>query len=398
MGFLNNLRNLILIGLVALILLGIGYKYLEYSTLKSISDQLSSTERQEISLVEEQSKLSEKGYELFSKILLDEKSSNEEKLKQFKELEGLISQILNNEENYIKTIETNGEKYKKLSSRSKFLLGKRGSIAKQLLEDQESFYDNEINITKDSYTGDIMFAQIITIFKDNLVLTDYDAKATKSGETYYSENFADIASLEKYNRGDFRFKEDEQIKNLYPYGYETLHKYKDYFASYYAVVKDFVAGDLESAGYKYSRIQETATSLNIDWDKLLSEGDERRKERAKNTILAVSGKVKLIKDFKENNLGTYPGLSSISKWKEDLVLCQLYSYKTGFYNLITSKYPDASNFEELIVQLSQVSPKTDEVDRKFDKSVVKFTNNDKEITFECTDKEDQRVFVFKTSK
>ncbi|KKR87473.1 MAG: hypothetical protein UU34_C0004G0014 [Candidatus Curtissbacteria bacterium GW2011_GWA1_41_11] len=398
MKLFSDIRNIILIGLIALILFGVCYKYLEYTSLRSISDLLASTERQEIGLIEEHGKLSEKAYELFSKILTDEKTSNEEKLKLFVELEGLASQTLNNEENYIKTLESNKQKYEKLSFRTNLLVGKRGSIAKQLLDNQNRYYDNELNSAKDSYVADTMFSQLITIFKDNIALTDYDERAQKTGNDYYAENFIDIASLEKYGRSDFKFKEEDQIKKLYPYGYESLKKYKDYFGSYYAVVKDFVAGDLESAGYKYSRIQETAANLNIDFDKFIEEGDDRKKDLAKNTIETVTNKVNAINTFQEEDLGSYPALPKISKWKEDLVLCQLYAYKSQFYNLITGKYPEATNFDELLIQLSQVAPKTDDVDRKFDKSVIKFTNNDKEITFECTDKEDSKTFVFKTPK
>ena len=123
-----------------------------------------------------------------------------------------------------------------------------------------------------------------------------------------------------------------------------------------------------------------------------------KKDLAKNTIETVTNKVNAINTFQEEDLGSYPALPKISKWKEDLVLCQLYAYKSQFYNLITGKYPEATNFDELLIKLSQVAPKTDDVDRKFDKSVIKFTNNDKEITFECTDKEDSKTFVFKTPK
>lgn len=392
----NTLRNIVLFLLVVTIFFGIGYKYLEYSILKSLNDLNRRTEREEIALIEEQDKVSEKALDIFDAI--GDKVTFEDKIKQYRELEGATKQLINNQENYINTLQGNRGKYSRLEFKSNLLVGRRGSFAKELLENQKIYYQNEIKSAEDNNVSETMFLSLIIILKDFLIMQDYDQKSQKSPETLYSQYFRDIAALEKYTRSDFKYDKEEKIKSFYPYGYESLNKYKDFFGSYYSVVKDFVAGDFESANYKYSRIQETAANLSVDFDKLGREGDDRQEERAKNIIPAVVNKTSLIKEFKENNLGIYPFFTKIEGWKEDLVLCQLYVYKTGFYYLITSQFPKSTNFEDLVVELSEVSPKTSSVDNKFDKNTIRITNDDKLIKFECTDKEDGRVFTFESKK
>ena len=397
MGIFSSLRNIVLFLLSILILIGIGYKYFEWQTLKSISSIQVSVDKEELGLAEEESKLGNKAYDSFGK-LLEPEASTEAQLKQFDELNGLVNQSLNNQENYIKTLENNRKKYDELRTRSNFLFGKKGKFTKQIISSQKEYYDTEIEIANEDLVSSTLLKNLLMVWKDRVVMDEYDLAATKDIETVYSRNFSDIATLEKYTRSDFKFQESDKIKELYPYGYDSLNKFKDYMASYYSVIKDYIGGDLESAGYKYSRLQETEINLNIDFDKLFDEGNERRKERGKKIISSTTEKVRLIKEFKENNLGSYPLLAPIGYWKEDLILCGVYEYKIGYYNLITNKYPDANNFDNLLVQLSEVSPKTDSVDNKFDKSIVKYSNSDKEIKFECTDKEDGKSFSFTTEK
>src|SRR3990167_6393617 len=117
MGIFSSLRNIVLFLLSILILIGIGYKYFEWQTLKSISSIQVSVDKEELGLAEEESKLGNKAYDSFGK-LLEPEASTEAQLKQFDELNGLVNQSLNNQENYIKTLENNRKKYDELRTRS----------------------------------------------------------------------------------------------------------------------------------------------------------------------------------------------------------------------------------------------------------------------------------------
>lgn len=398
MGKTGSLRNIILFFLVVIILLGIGYKYLEYSTIKSISDIQVKADREEISLADQQDKLSNKAYDSFVKLFTEEEASLEANLKQFDDLNGLVNQSLNNENNYLKTLETNKNQYQNLETQSKILFGKKGEFVKRFLSHQGTYYDTEIENVRTSLVDDNLFLNLFAVWKDRALMDDYDGKAQKNPETYYSNNFTDIATLEKYTRSDFKFKDEDKIKEFYPYGYDSLNKFKEYMASYYSVIKDYVGGDEESASFKYSRLQETAINLNIDFEKLFFEGKDKSDERSNKIIAAVTEKSKLIKDFKDGNLGKYPLLPTVQKWKEDLLMCQMYAYKTNYYQSITNKYPDATNFDTLLTQLAEVAPKTDAVDSRFDKSTIKYSSSDKKIKFECLDKEDGKTYTFVINK
>ena len=73
-------------------------------------------------------------------------------------------------------------------------------------------------------------------------------------------------------------------------------------------------------------------------------------------------------------------------WSEDLVLCQMYNYKSSYYYDVTSSYPTSKTVSDLIKELSTISPKTTNIDDKFDKSVMTFKNSDKRLDFTCKDK------------
>jgi len=288
----------------------------------------------------------------------------------------------------------------KLEKSSKFLLGKRGSFAKDLIKNQISYYQKEIENAEEGVAGNELFVNIYKILKDFNILLTYDVKGT-ANQKNYSANFSDVAILEKYTREDFKFTDEDNIKTFFTYGYEVLNKYKNYFSSYYEMTKDFVSGDEESASYKYATFQKDSIELNIDFDKITDEGAEKQINRSKAIIGITLNKISNIKRFKNDNLGYFPFLKKIESWKEDLVLCQLYSYKASLFQNITKKTIKFSNIDELFNELSQVSPKSDELDKVFNREVLTIKGleeKEKYITFECKDEATGIVYPFDVTK
>lgn len=394
-----NLRTFLIIFLFLLFLLGIGYKIVEWNTLKKLSKLNSRTIPQELAIVEKSNKESEEALDLIVELFSDENLDLEEQLLLFDEIDGKANFAISHSKEYLSTLETNKKEYAKLKPVSKLLIiGKRGKFLRKYLENQISYYDKEIEGAKESVVGDYLFKNMFSVMKDKAVMIDFDEKASVAPTTNYSKYFSDVASLEKYTRGDFKFPEEDRIKELYPYGYEMLTNNREYMKAYYSVVKDFVAENYESAAYKYSRIEETYLELNVDFDRLLSEGEERGNERTKKIIEYVVAKNKAIKDFENQNLGVYPLLPEISGWKDDLELCQLYGYKAGYYYGVLKKYPEAEDFESLVTELAQLAPSSSSIDSEFDKEVIGFINTDEVMQFDCTDKEADRTYTFTTTK
>ena len=299
----------------------------------------------------------------------DSKLTEDEQLKQFDEIIGKSQLYTDISKNYLNLLKENLSYYKKLEVSSNFLFGERGTFVKDLIKTQINYYQKEIEGTEEGVASNELFVNIYKVLKDFNILVTYDTKGT-TNQKNYSDNFRDLAVLEKYTREDYKFTDEDKIRELLPYGYETLNKYKNYFSSYYEMTKDFVAGDKESAYYKYATFQKDSIELNIDFDKLTNEGEERQINRSKDIISFTLNKVSDIKYFKEEKLGDFPFLKKIEGWKEDLVLCQLYSFKASLYQKIVKKTIKFSNIDELFNELSQVSPKSDDLDKVFNREIL----------------------------
>lgn len=391
--------KIVLLSLLFLsLLLGIGYKFFEWDTINKLSKLNSETVPEELLIVEKSNKNSGEVVDLFVDLFSEENKSLGKQLDLYEKLDGKSNLAIDYSEEYLDTLEKNRKKFKKIEFASNLLIGKRRELARQFLINQIKYYDEEIEVAKEGVISDYLAKNMFSIMKDKTTMMDFEEIASAAPETNYSYYFADIASLEKYTRSDYKLPKEDEIKNLYPYGHEMLINNKDYMEAYYSVVKDYVGGDYESAAYKFSRIEETYLELNIDFDRLFSEGEERKNKRAKKIIEYVVAKNKAIKEFERSNLGVYPSLPKINGWKDNLELCQLYSYKAALYNNILKKYPDAEDFEGLVEELAQLSPSTTSVDSDFDKETINFTNTDEVIQFECTDREADKTYTFVTKK
>ena len=178
-----------------------------------------------------------------------------------------------------------------------------------------------------------------------------------------------------------------------------LKKYRDFFSTYYAIAEDYAKEDFDSASYKYTRLQQDALSMNDAGEDVFEQYEERDNEGTKKIISTVAKQTELIKDFYKNNLHRYPLLTEVSAFDEDLVLCQLYTYKSfSLYENIMGEYPSAMNFDDLLIELSSVAPRTDKLDKLFNKQQVDYYQNNKEISFRCKSKVTDKKFTFTALK
>lgn len=391
------IRIFLLVLVIVLVLSSVGYKYHEWNTINGLSNLYNSSWKQEFKTVESGNKKSD-DFLKFSDEVFGEKYTNDNFFKQYSELKGKLNLSIENQEEYIRLLNQNKDKYKAMKSASTILVGSQGDFAKKLINFQIEYLDNEIENANRYLANLYLQVGLFDVFHDKGITENYDAAIT-ANKNNLIKNFSDISSIQSYTTSDFKFSHEEDIKKYFPDGYSALKKYKDYLSTYYLVVQDIVNGDLDSASYKYTDISNNVASLTLNYNGLFSTGDDQRISRDKDIVSAVSNGAELIKQFKKNNLGKYPLLKEIKTWKEDLVLCEMYNFKSGtIYKSVTSKYPSSKNFDDLLNELSSVNPKTDFVDKDFDKSVVNFINDDKKIEFQCKDKIDGDTLTFSFKK
>lgn len=390
-----HLRNLILIFFVLIFVVGIGYKYMEWGFFNKLSSLQATTTTQELAINE---KLNNLGLKVISNVkdLTSETATDGARLKIYGDLDGQLNLVLDNTNNYLTVIKNNAEQYKSLTPLSNLIIGKRGSLARRILSSQNGYYENEINGTNKTIVEDYLLKNIFGVSMDKTIMTIFDKKASVDPKTLYSKYFSELASLEKYTRGDFKYPDEDAIKAQNPYGFETLENNKDYMSAYYLAVTDFVAGDYESANYKYSKLKSQYLKLNVDMAKLFSENKTIKQDIQKRIVEFTVTKDSAIKEYKIGNMGKYPFLPSVGGWKEDLEMCQLYLYKGSLLSNITSKPIISKNFNEYLNELTQLSPSTTYIDDKVDKGIIKYTNSDNKLTFQCLDRQTNKKYTFTT--
>lgn len=393
-----KIRYILIVLLFFLLLASFAYKYFEWVTLRNLVANYNAKVVQELTLVEQNDKTNDEVADLYTETITNEQLSDEEYLQKLGELQGKTRLVINGDEHYIQILTKNKEFYENLLSKTKFLLGKRGNFIKVFLYNQIKYYENELEAANRGLISDYLSLDIFTVMRDRAIMTNYQNKVSDNPERDIPYYYSEIAVLEKYTKSDFAFEKAGDVRKLYPYGYEALNRNRDYMGSYYSIIKDFVAGDYDSATYKLSRLNEAELNLNIDFERLFDEGKNENIELAKKIFEADTAKMLEIKRFKEMSLGIYPLLEEVKGWKEDLEMCQLYNYKFSLINAISGSYPKASSVDELILEMSRVAPKSNEIDKSFNKDTIQFSNTDEEAKFVCKDIEENREFIFLIKK
>lgn len=384
---LIKIRNLLLVFFVFIILLFIGYKYFEWNTFKDIANSYNTSWLKELSLTSEGGIPSKDYNDELANNKNFKQSDRSAFLKGLDEINAKLNIVVNVLEGYSDQLEQDRKIFAKLKNKTNFLFGERGNIAKKIVDDQLAYYDLEQKGNKISLANYYGVNVLFNIWRDSITLTNFlDKIGSSTDASFIGKYFSELAPLEKYTSSNFKFEHEDEIKQYYPDFGNKINSYKKYFASYYTAEKDFSVGNTETAQLELQTTTDNWAKISIDYSSLGNEQNPTLKEATKEILRLVSDQSMTIKNYKLKKLYKYPLLPSIDVWKEDLVLCQMYDYKTYYYYSVTSKYPTAKTVDGLIKELSKISPKTDNVDGIFDKSAMKFINSDKKLDFTCIDK------------
>lgn len=390
----DNRQSPLILGIFILLLLLIIYKWFEYSSLKKLINTYDNVIKRELTLT---SDINKQEKDAFAKVLDFYKSGSEEAEMQSTAYEALTPSFdlyRSLETEYSKLIKDNSDKYERLSLAFKFLIGPKVTKAKQIIKDQSNYYKSEIKGNENVLIESAYFKNLFMIINDMYRINDFDAKAQNKEET--KKKFYLLASIEKYTRNDFKFFDEENIKNYAPNEYQGLVRYKRYFATYYELIRLVVKDQENSQAVAdlSNKLRQDSSNINIDFQGLFEDKKDSKLEETKKTISIVSDQLKNIYELNEDKSLTYPFVKPLTFTKHYLWHCQLYDFKTGFYNAYKKKYPSAKNVDELLNDLNTLNPKTTDIDKRFDKNVLKLENDEKELRFTCIDKENRDEYVF----
>lgn len=373
----------------------VGYKYFEFKTLSSLVNLHSESLTKEISTLDKY----EKDTVDFDKDIMfalgvsgapDTKNKNASKTgtKSQSELsENGISAVNIEKEKinqYKKILQENQESYERLKERTRFLIGARSKFSTGLINDQLEYYRMDNRTVSDNLIGLDIISNLLKIYEDWSAINSFTT-ATGNVNKNYPKHFKLIASLEKYTRSEHRFVGEDQIKEKNPRGYEMLNRNREYFNIYYLVVKDYVEGDYESGNYKLTKLNSITANFNFDFKEIFSENDDSTKENSKAIARNMLERVRLIKDFERSDLGRYPLVGRVGKWKSDLLLCDSYAFRAGIYKEIANKYITAKNHEDLLKEFSKAGIQVEDVDKQFDSTRLEISEDKDKIVFTCID-------------
>lgn len=378
----------------------VAYKYFEWSSFKQISSLANTSDVQELKFVERASKLNNDVSEpLLAYFETSDKLKISEGQEQVSDLKLLVSKIQNNDEEYLAILKTNRENYQRLAWRGKFLVGKQRTYYNEIADIQTRYYDKEIESAKMALASDYLGINFFQTLEDNYSSGQF-VETVGDDTDLVSGNLWTLSALSKYLDSNYKFPHFDEIVQYFPYAEQAFTKHREYYGTYYAVMKDYASGNLESASYKYTKLQEMEGSRHVDYDRLFSENDENSKLLKKEIFTLLVSKITKLRDYSSSNLGTYPVLDKISFTTIDLDQCQMYVYKDGLIYSISEKYVSESiqTVDDYLSYLNETPPQTDNINASFDRSAMQIENTKEKLTIKCTSKSDDLKLTFETLK
>ncbi len=378
----------------------VGYKYFEWSSFKMLSNLVNETDIQELKFSDRSSKLNNELsvplVEYFSSLEKIKISEGKEKVVELKQL---LSKVQNNDEEYKSLISNNLDRYRDLSWRSKFLLGDQGEYYSNILNTQVKYYEKEIESSSMTLATDYLGMGFFQTLEDNYYSGEF-TESVGNNTKLIAGNLYTLSGLSKYNDSGYKFPHFDEIVKYFPYAEQAFSKHREYYGTLYAVMKDYASGNLESAGYKYTKLQEMEGSRHIDYDRLFSENDENSKILRKEVFALMVDKYTNLRDYNSSKMSTYPILGQISFDTIQLGQCQAYTYKDGLVYSITKKYVSESvqSVDEYLTYLNETPPQTDNLDASFDRSSMQIENTKDKLTIKCNSKSNDLSLTFETIK
>lgn len=392
---LFTVRNIIIGAVILFFAAAVGYKYYEWSTLQSLSSLYNQTWTQEFSLVQNENKSAQPYLKVYNKIF-GKDAQSDALVNNYNELNGNLQVIISNQEDYATLLKNDNSAYSNINTW--FLFGKKGNFAKKIISDQKQYYQYEINDANIAHARYWLTYNLFAVIKDRTISTQFLMDTESDPNSLITQYWSNLSSLQKYTDSNYKFEHEDEIKKYYPNAYNLLKQYQSYFADFYNTMQNGETGDTTSLTYEIPALTERFSTLNFNISDIYNETQDQQNNNAKNIINVVSDESNNINNFETEKLSQYPFLPSIGIWKDNLVLCQMYDFKAGLYDNLTTQYVSASTPSALLSELSTVPPNTQPVDKHFDTSVMKIINNNKQIIFACTDKLSNTTYQFVTNK
>ena len=139
---LLNLRNIIIFAAILFCVVGIVYKYYEWSTIEQLASLYNQTWTQEFNLVQDENKNSQPYIQLDNKVFINNPKSGDSLINSYNELTGELQIIITDQEEYQSLIQQDKNAYANINTW--FLIGKRGDFAKNIVLDQKNYYKYEM--------------------------------------------------------------------------------------------------------------------------------------------------------------------------------------------------------------------------------------------------------------
>ncbi len=391
-----QIKHIVFAAFAIIMALTIGYKYYEWSVMNSLMSQYNSSLHEELS----QSETINKHTNEFQ-LLVTTQSNKEAKTTQASQsaqIDTILSKtklLIDLDTEYQRTTQINKKTFQELQGKAAFLFGAKKQFFTEVATAQVTYYDQELLRVKREFAVLHFMYDLFAVAKDGMAMQDFTAE-TNGVESTYAENLQLISSLKKYTEENYTFPNADEIRTYYPKAMTGLEKYKAFYGTYYEIVEDVVKGDQESADYKKAKLQEDALAIDVDYKYLIGDELDKEKEYSKQALTGLVKEIRAIKAFEKNKSVNYPLLPSVATYDEDLVLCETYIYKAAnVYHDVMNEYPNAQNTTDLIAQLHDLSPRTDELDKQFASKVLTIQNKEKEMVFTCNNQTTKYTFITK---
>ena len=391
-------KDIYLFVVVSLLFLLFIYKWLEYSSLKYLVNVYDSSVTQELAIT---SDINRQFNDAYVKIKDFYASASQEASIQFEAYENLAPAVdlyRSGESEYSNLLTENSRKFSNLNTILKFFFGSKVSKAKNIVTDHLEYYETEIRGNKNNLIETSYFKNLFLVFNDMNRVSYFDTHAKNKSEI--KENYFLLSSIKKYTENSFKFYDEDSIRNYAPEEFKELIKYKRYFATYYELIK-LVLKDQETSQNAVNlanKLNQDSLNINIDFQGLFKDKEEKKLDNTKKTISLITDELRNIYEINDDSILSYPFVKPLTFKKHYLWHCQLYDYKSGFYNSYKKEFPEAKNAGELISALSTLSPKTDVIDDQFNKKVLILENTPTEFNMTCVDKENNDKYVYKLTK
>lgn len=314
--------------------------------------------------------------------------------------EPITNLSINNNEKISLLLENAKKENEIIKKRNSFLvLSKTRTTIKDLSSEMDGYINSNLQIAEYDRAVAYFLLAYATVQGDMKIIGDFESGPYGNNLnqmiSYVSKNFYQISSIEKYSEDNYKFRNEDLIKDVLPESYAYLIKVKQFFNSYYAMTKDMAANDTESAQYKWNKFNSSKVDLNVD---VFSMDENKSKERTELIKKSLESEQKIISLLgKLNNTKVnYPILKSDFSWSDEMIKCDaMISGSTILYDL-TDKYTESDSFGKLNEELESKGIISTSYD--YSEEFFSLDNSEKLLKFTCTDPLSKNTYIIKTHK